>query len=271
MFDFTPITQATSLYNFHTHTQFCDGHAPMEDFVIEAIAMGYQHLGFSPHSPVSIESSCNMSRDQVADYLAEVERLRDKYGQRIHLYASMEIDYLGHGEGPADPYFQSLPLDYRIGSVHFIPAIDNPSLMVDIDGKYHAFKARLQQHLGNDIEYTVNTFFSQMMSMVDEGGFDIVGHMDKIGFNASEYRNGIDEEPWYERLVISLFENIMDHHLTIEVNTKAWLQHNRFFPSLKFFGMLKRFNAPVVINSDAHYPTLLASGRDQALQLLQAL
>ena len=33
----------------------------------------------------------------------------------------MEIDYLNDDWGPANDYFQSLPLDYRIGSVHFIP------------------------------------------------------------------------------------------------------------------------------------------------------
>ena len=123
----------------------------------------------------------------------------------------------------------------------------------------------------NDIEYVVKTFFSQMMAMVEEGGFDIVGHMDKIGFNASQYREGIDEEPWFDKLVIDLFENIMAHHFVIEINTKAWLQRNRFYPNLKYFGMLKRFNAPVVVNSDAHYPTLLNSGRLEALKLLNVL
>jgi len=271
MRDFTTITRETDLYNLHTHTQYCDGHADMEDFVVEALALGFKHLGFSPHSPVPIESSCNMSRDSVKDYLDEVNRLNQKYGDRIKIYASMEIDYLGTGQGPADPYYDSLPLDYRIGSVHFIPAIDNPNLMVDIDGKFPAFKTRMQKYFNDDIEYVVKTFFKQMMAMVEEGGLDMVGHMDKIGHNASQYREDIDEEPWYDHLVIDLFENIMDHHLTIEVNTKAWLQSNRFFPSLKYFGMLKRFNAPVVVNSDAHYPTLLNSGREAALQLLRVM
>ncbi|MBQ0116117.1 MAG: histidinol-phosphatase, partial [Bacteroidales bacterium] len=64
---------------------------------------------------------------------------------------------------------------------------------------------------------------------------------------------------------------IMDHHYIIEVNTKAWQMHNRFFPNLKYFGMLKKYNAPVVVNSDAHYPTLINNGRPAALQLLDAL
>ena len=271
MFDFKSITQETDLYNLHTHTQYCDGHTPMEEFVTEAIATGFTHLGFTPHSPISVESPVNMGRDRVQEYFDEVQRLRETYGDRIHLYTSMEIDYVSVGDGPASDYFLNLPLDYRIGSVHFIPAIDNPGEMVDIDGKYPAFKARMGKYFAGDIEYVVKTFFSQMMLMVEEGGFDIVGHMDKIGFNASQYRDGIDEEPWYDKLVIDLFENIMDHHLTIEVNTKAWLQRNRFYPNMKYFGMLKRFNAPVVVNSDAHYPTLLNSGRPEAIKLLNVL
>lgn len=271
MFDTQRINRATDLYNLHTHTQFCDGHAPMEDFVTEAIALGISHLGFTPHSPISVESPVNMSREQVQAYFDEMERLKRSYGDRIHLYTSMEIDYVGPGDGPASDYFQQLPLDYRIGSVHFIPAVTDPALMVDIDGKFLGFKERMGQYFDGDIEYVVKTFFSQMMAMVEEGGFDIVGHMDKIGFNASQYRDGIDEEPWYDKLVIDLFENIMDHHLVIEINTKAWLQRNRFYPNLKYFGMLKRFNAPVVVNSDAHYPTLLNNGRMEALKLLNVL
>ena len=271
MFDTCRITRETDLYNLHTHTQYCDGHAPMEEFVTEAIALGFTHLGFTPHSPVSVESPVNMTRGQVQEYFDEMERLRRAYGDRINLYTSMEIDYVGVGDGPASDYFLQLPLDYRIGSVHFIPALNNPDEMVDIDGKFPGFKERMGKHFDGDIEYVVKTFYSQMMAMVDEGGFEIVGHMDKIGFNASQYRDGIDEEPWYDKLVIDLFENIMDHHLVIEINTKAWLQRNRYYPNLKYFSMLKRFNAPVVVNSDAHYPTLLNSGRLEAIKLLNVL
>ena len=271
MINFKQITRETDLYNLHTHTQFCDGHATMQEFVVEAIEQGFAHFGFTPHSPISVESPCNMTREQVPQFFEEIERLRALYSQRIKIYAAMEVDYVSVGDGPASDYFQSLPLDYRIGSVHFIPAIDNPSLMVDIDGKFHDFKVRMAKHFNGDIEYVVKKFFSQMMAMVDEGGFDIVGHMDKIGFNASQYQVDIDEEPWFDKLVIDLFENIMDHHLTIEINTKAWLQRNRFYPNLKYFGMLKRYNAPAVVNSDAHYPTLINSGRPEALRLLEVL
>ena len=76
MIDFNQITRETDLYNLHTHTQYCDGHATMEEFVVEAIAQGFTHLGFTPHSPISVESPVNMTKEQVNDYLNEMERLR---------------------------------------------------------------------------------------------------------------------------------------------------------------------------------------------------
>ena len=68
---------------------------------------------------------------------------------------------------------------------------------------------------------------------------------------------------------MQLFEAIMDHHLIIEVNTKAWDEHHRFFPNLKYFDLLKRSGAVLLINSDAHYPTLINAGRDDAMALLR--
>ena len=270
MINFKAITQATSLYNFHTHTQFCDGHAPMEAFVREAIAQGFTHLGFTPHGPVHVESPCNMSLDSVAGYLAEVARLRAAHGHRIALYAGMEVDYIDSQE-QSDPGMRALPLDYRIGSVHFVPSFDNPAQYVDIDGRYERFKSKMLTCFHGDIEAVVRSFFTQSMKMVETGGFDVVGHFDKIGFNASNYAPGIDEQPWYDALVRELFEAIMDHHYVVEINTKAWQQHRRFYPHHRYFGLLKKYQAPVIISSDAHYPALLDSDRHEALRLFESL
>ena len=106
------------------------------------------------------------------------------------------------------------------------------------------------------------------MAMVEAGGFDIIGHFDKIGYNASLFKEGIENEEWYKRLFMQLFEAIMDNHLIIEVNTKAFVEHNRFFPNLHYFDLLKKSGATLLINSDAHYPNLINSGRLEALKLL---
>lgn len=252
-------------YNFHSHTQFCDGRAPMEEFVREAVAMGFTHYGFSPHSPIPIPSPCNMSLDDVPAYLAEVSRLKALYGDRIALFTSMEIDYLGDEWGPANPYFDTLPLDYRIGSVHFIPSDDG---YIDVDGRFESFKVKMEQHFHRDIRYVVETFYRQSMQMLQAGHFDIIGHFDKIGHNAGHYSPGIEDLPWYQTLVNDLIDLIIDRKVIVELNTKAWTDHHRMFPGIRYLSRLLQARVPIIVNSDAHYSNLIDASRPHAFSLL---
>lgn len=269
MIDFNKIKSRSKLYNFHSHTQFCDGHAPMEDFVKEAVAENFTDYGFSPHSPIPFESPCNMSMSAVDDYMNEYNRLKSLYGDRINLYLSMEIDYLGSQWGATNKYFDTIPLDYKISSVHFIPSFVDSKLYIDIDGRYPAFKQKMELYFNNDIKAVVESFYKQSIDMIEAGGFDIIGHFDKIGHNASHFKEGIENEDWYHKLFMRTFEAIMDNHLIIEINTKAYVDHNRFFPNIKYFDLLKKSGAALLVNSDAHYPQFINLGRNEAMRLLE--
>lgn len=255
-------------YNFHSHTQFCDGRAAMADFVEAAVAEGFTHYGFTPHSPVPIASPCNMSMESVAEYQAEFKRLKSQWGSRINLYAAMEIDYLGEDWGPSNQYFEGLNLDYRIGSVHFIPS---SSGYVDVDGCPEDFKVKMQRYFSCDIKHVVETFYHQSMKMVEAGGFDVIGHFDKIGFNASSYKPGIEEELWYRALVYELMEMIVSANVVVEINTKAWDNNQRMFPREQWLRYLVEHNVPIIVNSDAHFPHLINAGREKGLALLREL
>lgn len=264
--DLISLASEGNLYNFHSHTQFCDGRADMEQFVRAAISAGFRHYGFSPHSPVPIESPCNMDMMDVPVYFAEVERLRGLcQGTSLQLYAGMEIDYLGENWGPATPYFKRLPLDYRIGSVHFIPSDDG---MIDVDGNFESFQDKMKRHFAGDIRHVVESFYRQSTNMIEAGGFDIIGHFDKIGHNAGHYRESIESEPWYESLINDLIDRIIDAGLIVEINTKAWEGHRRMFPSRKWLRRLTEADVPILVNSDAHYPELINASRDIALSWL---
>lgn len=253
-------------YTLHSHTQFCDGRAPMQDFVVVAIKEGFTHYGFSPHSPVPIESPCNMSFDDVPAYLAEVDRLRDVYGDRIKLYAAMEIDYLGPQWGPSLEYFASLPLDYRIGSVHFLPTQEGE--LIDIDGSADRFKANMASKFHDDIRYVVEKFFNASAAMIEAGGFDIIGHFDKVAQNSSAYLPGIEDKQWFMDLADSLVDLICERKPIVEINTKAKLLHGRIFPSERYLPKLVAAGVPIVVNSDAHVPGLIDASRDYAFQLI---
>lgn len=256
-------------YTFHSHTQFCDGHATMEEFAKAANDAGFTHYGFSPHSPVPIESPCNMKAGDVGAYLDEVRRINEIYGDKTKFYAGMEIDYLGKDWGPSVGYFRDMPLDFRIGSVHFIP--DRQGEYVDIDGSAERFKINMSTHFNNDIRYVVETFFEESAAMIEAGGFDILGHFDKIAQNASAYRPDIEHETWYNSLADNLMELICSKKPIVEINTKAKLRHGRIFPSEKYLPRLIKAGVPLIVNSDAHLPSLIDASRQYAFDLIDSI
>lgn len=256
-------------YNLHSHTQWCDGRAPIADMVATAVSEGFTHYGITPHSPIIVPSTCNMSRTSVLEYVAEFRRLKQEYEGRIKLFLSMEIDYLGPEWGPAHGYFQSLPLDYRIGSVHFVP--NREGEQCDIDGPPEHFARNVAGKFGGDLRYVVETYFDHKLAMIRAGGFDMIGHFDKVSYNASCLQPGIDREAWFVDRVMEVIDAIGEAGIAAEINTKGRDSIGRFFPDERYWPELLRRGIPLVVNSDAHFPSKLNSGRDEALRLLASM
>lgn len=267
--DFRQIIADTRQYNFHCHTQYCDGRSSIADFAEEAAASGMVHLGFSPHSPIPIASSCNMSEAEVELYMADVDEARRLHGDKVRFYTGMEIDYLGPMWGPSHPYFRELGLDYSIGSVHFIPSQDGA--LIDIDGKFERFHANMEQHFHGDIRYVVDTFFTHSLDMIAAGGFDILGHFDKIAQNASLWQPGIEDEPWYQAWIDRMFDSIAASDLIVEVNTKSHRLHGRLFPAMRHLRRLVESGATILVNSDSHERHLMNASREYAFGLIDGI
>ncbi len=268
--DFTKITDKTRNYNLHSHTQFCDGHAPMAIMAEAAVKCGMEHYGFTPHSPIPFRSPCNMSEESVEEYFAEVRHLSALPGlSACKFYTGMEIDYIGDDWGPATEYFRNIGLDYSIGSVHFIPSQDGEP--VDIDGKFENFKRRMSDNFRGDIEYVVDTFYAQSHKMIESGGFDILGHFDKVGLNASYYHPGIEDSSFYRPYVEAMIDTIIDKGLTIELNTKALAEHHRTFPGERYLPRLVDAGITILVNSDSHQPDKITAGRAEGFAMLDRL
>ena len=275
--DFLKELEGSKAYTFHSHTEFCDGRATMEAFAREVVSRGFTHYGFSPHCPLPIVSPCNMRWADVGRYLTEIERIRGEYGDSCRFYASMEVDYLGEEFGPSAPEIQKLPLDYVIGSVHFVP--NQKGRLVDVDGRFESFRRKMRDYFDDDIRYVCETFYAQSVAMVGAGGFDIIGHFDKIGQNASYFQPGIEDEAWYQELVENLIDKIIARNaanpgrpLTVEINTKAYADHGgRLFPHPRHWGRLQEAGIPLIVNSDAHVPALIDASRGVAFEMLEQL
>ena len=257
-----------NLTNYHSHCSFCDGRAPFEEFVKEAIRQGFYSYGVSSHAPLPFPTQWTMEWEQMEAYLDEFKNLRSKYADEIELYVGLEIDYLNEESNPSVARFTELPLDYRIGSVHLL--YDAAGEVVDIDCSPAVFKERVDRHFNGDVLRVVRMYFDRLFRMVELGGFDILGHADKMHYNASYYHPGLLDEPWYEALMKDYFSLVASRGYLVEINTKAYDSLGTFYPNSRYWELMKEYQIKVLVNSDAHYPERINAGRMEALRLLQA-
>lgn len=257
-----------NLTNYHSHCSFCDGRAPFEEFVKEAISQGFYSYGVSSHAPLPFPTRWTMEWEQMEAYLDEFKNLRSKYADEIELYVGLEIDYLNEESNPSVARFTELPLDYRIGSVHLL--YDAAGEVVDIDCSPAVFKERVDRHFNGDVLRVVRMYFDRLFRMVELGGFDILGHADKMHYNASCYHPGLLDEPWYEALMKDYFSLVASRGYLVEINTKAYDSLGTFYPNSRYWELMKEYQIKVLVNSDAHYPERINAGRMEALRLLQA-
>lgn len=254
---------AAGRYNLHSHTEFCDGRAPMAEMAAAAAADEFTLWGISPHSPLCIPSHCNMKSEDVDDYIAKAAALKEEYRDSMLVLTSMEIDYISPDFGPHIDYFQNMPLDYRLASVHFVPNQDG--VWLDCDGRYERFATYLRDGYRGDLRYVVEKYFEQVLEMMERGGFEILGHFDKIAGNAALANPELESQPWYEALVDDVISHAQSSGVIVEINTKSLADKKRFFPALRWWQKIKDASLPIVVNSDAHYPDKVNAGREEAL------
>lgn len=261
------------LSNYHSHCTFCDGRSTPEDFVKFAISHGFRAYGFSSHSPLPFETFWNMSKDDMPEYLEEINRLKEKYASQLEIYTSLEIDYLDETYNPSIAYFQELPLDYRIGSIHFLPLSEHLSEdnMVCIDGAFADYKDSVDRYFEGKISKLVTRYFDSTLKMIEAGGIDIVGHMDKIYMNGHKCEGFSFDADWYQKPFKAVLDLIAQKGLMVEVNTKNLIKKQQIFPRKEYLGLLKDMNIPVMVNSDCHYPDLVNDGRSEAFEILKEI
>ena len=265
----TDITDRTDRYNFHSHSQFCDGKASVEEIITAAYDKGFEVWGVSPHSPIPIGSPCNMKRTDMPAYLDEMNRLKATYQDKMQLLTALEVDYLNRDFGPHLDYFINLPLDYRIGSVHFVPNQDG--IPLDCDGSSKRFARYLKEGYQGDLRYVVERYFEQVLTMLELGGFELLGHFDKIIGNACEVDPAIENQHWYEALILDVIRLSKETGVVVEINTKAIEARKRFYPASRWWPLLKEAQIPIAVNSDCHHSDLTDIGRPTALDTLARL
>jgi histidinol-phosphatase (PHP family) len=236
--------------DYHMHSSFSDGRSAPEDYIAPAIAAGLSEIGFSEHLTLFKDlEDWNMNPVNISPYINHLQTLRSNT-KNIIIKIGLEVDFFAGKEEEISAYLRPLPLDYVIGSVHYLG-----EKTVDVGPEFYE---------GKSIDRLFEAYFDSITAAAASGLFDIIGHCDLIRIYG--YKPSADQEPLYRKLA----RTMKTHNVAFEVNTNG---RNRpladFYPDRRFLHIFREENVPVCVNSDAHMPSRVGQYFDEAFELLR--
>lgn len=245
-------------FNYHTHTTYCDGKSTPEEIVLEAIRLGLDTIGFSGHAPCP--GAEDYSVRDLEGYNECIERLKDKYSDKIRILRGIERDIFA--------YDDDHDYDYVIGAFHNLY----------VNGKFYATDrspAIIQQSIdelcGGNAEAFAIRYMEFAKDIARVTGCDIIAHMDLVTkFNGDGENKLFDvrSEAYLASVKEAIDENMKLCKL-FEINagaiSRGWRKTP--YPDPAILDIIHDAGGKITFGSDSHAKETLLLGFDQAEEL----
>jgi len=239
------------IVDYHMHSILSDGKDTYEEMIRVAIAKGLDEIGFSDHVCLKpVEWAIQLV--DIPVMTEQILDLKQKYEDVIKIRYGIELDYFPGRETELKDIIESIPLDFVIGSVHFI---DDWNFDCDqsLYGKW-----------SNDELY--EHYFGLIQQAATSGLFDTIGHLDII----KKFR--VYPESNQDKLFEDTIKLIKENDLVVELNTGGVDRPcAEFTPGPKLLEMCFRHKVPVTLSSDAHRAIQIARHYESAVALLSEI
>src|SRR5512133_2769056 len=152
--------------DYHMHSVYSDGRSVPEDYIGPAITAGLSEIGFSEHLTLFHDpEDWNMKFVNIDPYIKHIEKLREETSG-LKIRTGFEVDFFPGREEEIRNFLKPLPLDYIIGSVHYMG-----EKTVDHGPDFYE---------GKSIDKLFETYFDMVIYAVSSDIFDIIGNCDLI-------------------------------------------------------------------------------------------
>lgn len=240
--------------NYHTHTKLCNHAEGMpEDYIKEAISLGFKELGMSDHGPVPREFMSeeeylnnwiqrNMTLEEYYSiYLPALDEAISKYGSKIKIYRGLEVEYIpGHEE-----YYIGLKanLDYLNLGIHYF------------------LSNGIEKNSYDDVNYkTIYDYADIAVKGMETGIYNCLVHPDLFYFN---YKNEEGKQVFDKHCIkVShmICETASRLGIYLEVNANGLANSLKYghkdewlYPRKEFWEIAKTYpNLKIIIGADAH-------------------
>lgn len=244
-----------SLIDYHMHsTNSWDTRTPMADMCQAAIDKGVSEIAFTEHFDHFTEDK-DKATYAPEPFFADITANRRRFADDgLVIRAGVEVGeyHLYHDE--VQPVVDSYPYDIVLGSLHWV------------NGQQSVFQP--SYYTGKSMREAVCPYFSEMLTMIYEGGFDILSHMDVFKRRAHLIYGQFDIED-FETEVRDVWQACIDMGIGIEINTGGmrW-KINEPHPNLTALKWYREMGGEILtVGSDAHTPEDLGYGLAYTLEM----
>ncbi|MGQ9456196.1 MAG: histidinol-phosphatase HisJ family protein [Armatimonadota bacterium] len=244
--------------SYHVHSHYSDGSNSILELVITAVQLGLNEIGISDHFVYPLlgrSVDWSMSIEELSSYFEDIEIARQLMGTKINIRTGLECDYEPETAEKLAGVLEKCPLDYVIGSVHFLGdfPIDESATPWD----------KLTELERNRI---IEMYWHRIQELAESRLFDIVAHLDL--YKKFGYRPTID----LREQIAEALDSIAKSKMVIEVNTAGLTKPaGEIYPSPEILQMCRDRQIPLLITSDAHTTASLTAHYDEARNILESL
>lgn len=219
--------------NYHTHTYRCR-HASdtEEEYILRAVEGGFQHLGFSDHTPYWFDgdyySYFRMYPEQLPDYVDTILRLKKEYAGKIDVHLGLEAEFYPAYFKELLEHLKDYPIEYMILGQHYAGN--------EIGEPYYG------QFVTEDTS-VLSRYCDQVVEAIYTGVFSCVAHPDIAGFGG--------DEQVYRKYMRRVCQAAKACGIPLELNLLG-IRSGRHYPESRFWRLAGEEGCQVILGCDAH-------------------
>ncbi len=233
-------------FDLHMHTTFCDGKNTPEEMVLSAIDKGLKTVGISGHALTFFDKGYCMSNEKLSAYFSDVERVKEKYSDKITVLCGLEVDYYSN---VPEEYLKKA--DYIIGSVHYI--FKNGEY-VPVDSTAKKLREASERLWDGDVYAMIEAYYETVADVVRKTDPDVIGHIDLITKFIEVDELFDTSHPRYVAASRKAAEELIPCGVPFEINYGAITRGYRTlpYPEKSLLEFIIEKGGKIVKSSDAH-------------------
>ena len=187
------------------------------------------------------------------DYFDSLRSVQEDYADKLTILSGIELGNPHDFPAEVTTILNSWPFDFVIGSVHWMDNLAGWERPIFQQG----------------IAHTYRRYFEEVLTMVDQAQFDVLGHLDLVRRDSwALFQQVLPLSDYYE-IIHQILKRLIERGKGLEVNTSSLRKGmSETLPNLEVLCWYRNLGGKIVVfGSDAHRSEDIACGFDMTREL----